>query len=124
MSYCRWSSDNWRCDLYCYGSSQGYETHVAGNRVVGDIPQEPRWDEEINEEWMARHKAVMTFLDTAERKPIGGPFDGASFTDETLEAFHGRLLALRAAGYRFPDYVLDGVREEIAERSKEGAGEP
>ena len=42
MSYCRWSSDNWKCDLYCYEDvSGGITTHVAGNRIVGDIPEAP-----------------------------------------------------------------------------------
>lgn len=34
MSYCRWSSDNWKCDLYCYEDANGYITHVADNRIV------------------------------------------------------------------------------------------
>jgi DNA repair photolyase len=32
MSYCRWSSDYFNCDLYCYESNSGYETHVAAYR--------------------------------------------------------------------------------------------
>ena len=33
MSYCRWSSMNWKCDVYVYADvSGGYTTHVAGNR--------------------------------------------------------------------------------------------
>ncbi len=34
MSYCRWSSDNTNCDLYCYEDcSGGFTTHVAGFRL-------------------------------------------------------------------------------------------
>lgn len=33
MSYCRWSSDNWNCDVYVYESVYGgWQTHVAGRR--------------------------------------------------------------------------------------------
>lgn len=33
MSYCRWSSMNWMCDVYTYEDvSGGWTTHVAGNR--------------------------------------------------------------------------------------------
>ena len=40
MSYCRFSSDNWRCDVYVYErSGGGWATHVAGNRhIVPPIP--------------------------------------------------------------------------------------
>lgn len=34
--------------------------------------------------------------------------------EPTLQAFHDRLLALRAEGYRFPDEVLRKVRAEMA----------
>lgn len=33
MSYCRWSSMNWMCDVYVYEDvSGGWTTHVAGNK--------------------------------------------------------------------------------------------
>ena len=35
MSYCRFSSMNWRCDVYVYADySGGWTTHVAGRRKV------------------------------------------------------------------------------------------
>lgn len=114
MSYCRWSSDNWRCDLYCYAHCDGgYTTHVAGNRVVGDIPPEPELRSPLPDDFMQKHNAVMDFLKDAERAPIGLPHDGETFSDPDLRSFLERLVTLRAAGYNFPDYVLDDVREEI-----------
>lgn len=122
MSFCRWSSDNWRCDLYCYEDVAGsFTTHVAGNRVVGEIPKEPSMTLPLSPTFMAEHRAVMDFLDTAERAPIGLPYDGETFRDPDLSSFLDRLLELRAAGYHFPDYVLDDVRAEIAEAT-EGEG--
>ena len=120
MSYCRWSTDSFQCDLYCYeDASGGWTTHVAGNRVVGDPPRED-WSllgqgEEGGKAFFKQHEALMDWLDTAERKPIGLPHDGESFNDGTLEAFRERLVMLRAAGYRFPDHVFESVDEEIAE---------
>lgn len=33
MSYCRWSSDNYQCDIYAYRHvCGGYQVHVAGRR--------------------------------------------------------------------------------------------
>lgn len=123
MSYCRWSTQGFRCDLYCYEDSRGgWTTHVASKKTVPDPPEElpmpsnkdgPEW-----EAWLANHKAIRDYLDVAERAPLGGPHDGATFNDPTLEAFRSRLLSLRQDGYRFPDSVLQEVDEEIADAER------
>lgn len=39
MSYCRWSSDHFECDVYVYESvSGGWTTHVAGRRRKTPLP--------------------------------------------------------------------------------------
>lgn len=39
MSYCRWSIDNWRCDVYVYEGEGGWATHVAGMRgIIRPVP--------------------------------------------------------------------------------------
>ena len=118
MSYCRWSSNNWDCDLYCYGSAQGYTTHVANNRINGDIPKED-WQllyDGKTDEFMVQHNAQMKFLETCTRSPIGLPLDGKTFNDPDLESFLARVLALKAMGYHVPDHVAEAIREEITER--------
>lgn len=40
---------------------------------------------------------------------------GETFVDKDLVDFKARLLALRAAGYRFPDHALETVDAEIAD---------
>lgn len=125
MSYCRWSSDNWRCDLYCYEDvSGGFTTHVAGNRVVGEIPRDPSVLELVrgtisDEEWLTQHRAALKFLETAERRPIGLPHDGESFNDPDLPSFLKRVTDLRAMGYNIPDYVFDEIQEELRSTSRE-----
>jgi len=124
MSYCRWSTDNFGCDLYCYEDvAGGYTTHVAGNRIVGDVPKIGEfpltWNDEEREEYEKRCLAQMRFLQTCERKPIGLPYDGQSFNDSDLESFLERLLHLREVGYKFPDRVIDAVKEELNEQTKE-----
>ena len=37
MSYCRWSSDDFQCDVYVFGSDTGFETYVARGRYVGVV---------------------------------------------------------------------------------------
>jgi len=114
MSYCRWSSDNWRCDLYCYEDvNGGITTHVACNRIVGDVPEVPFILDVSADEFMKAHKKQMEFLDTAKREKIGLPYDGETFNDPDYESFLKRLLHLREVGYNFPDWVIEEVKEDI-----------
>lgn len=118
MSYCRYSSNNWNCDLYVwYDVDEYWVVMVASNRIVGDIPKCDLADLRDGkiEKFNADHEAQMAFVKDAQRQRIGGPFDGQRFQEHTLEDLKARLLELRAAGYRFPDYVLKDVEEEIAE---------
>lgn len=115
MSYCRFSSDNWRSDIYCYESIDGvWEIHVAGNRVVGDIPPEPSLNllKTDVDQFGKEHKAVMDFLDTAVREPIELPHAGESFTEGTAALAAERLLVLRTIGYNVPDYAIEALRNE------------
>lgn len=114
MSYCRWSSDNWKCDLYCYESVHGgYYTHVAGNRIVGDVP-EIDWRASPDDIAVA-YKVQREFMDNCKRRDIGLPHDCETFVDGDLESFKARLLMLREAGYSFSDLVLQEIDAEIAE---------
>ena len=114
MSYCRWSSDNFKCDIYAYEHCDGYyAVHVASNKPVGDIPELLEWDSENSEAWFKRHKEQMDFLDDAEREPIGLPFDGETYELWTLQKFLDKMLELKEAGYNVPAYVINEIRTEI-----------
>lgn len=113
MSYCRWSSMDFGCDLYCYESDQGFETWVAANRVVGEVPH---IDYLATPEVMARqYNEQSRFLATAEHAPIGLPHDGEFFCDGDLASFEQRLRQLRVLGYRFPHHIFNAVWEEMGD---------
>lgn len=114
MSFCRWSSDDFHCDLYCYEDCYGgFTTHIAVYRVLGKVPKIPFILDVTLEEFMKAQTAQHAFLEKAKRKRIDLPYTGESFNDSTLEAFYERLQWLREIGYKFPDYVLSSVLEEI-----------
>lgn len=118
MSFCRFSDDNFKSDVYAYESAEGFELHVAGNRVVGDIPARPSIADIpyiAPGEFLRAHQAQLAFLETAERVPIGGPHDGKSFRYATLRELHDGLLQLRADGYHVPQFTLDDIEEELNE---------
>ena len=71
MSYCRWSSDFFECDVYVYEDvSGGWTTHVAGRRRKNKLPDEiksmypsagdPQWAEK----YMAFDDAAYKWLES------------------------------------------------------------
>lgn len=67
MSYCRWSSMNWMCDVYVYEDvGGGWTTHVAGRRRA--LPPVP--DLAFGNFGMAMHRWSGCYYDRAARKMV------------------------------------------------------
>lgn len=109
MSYCRWSSDDWKSDIYCYEGEDGYHVHVAASRIVGDVPKIDWSSPEVLYE---TYKKQMEFMDNAERKNIGLEYDGESFYFSTPGGCADWLFCLRDAGYNVPQYAIEALQEE------------
>lgn len=111
MSYCRFSSANWRSDVYvfehCYG---GWQIYVAGNRVVGDIPEEGSLDD--IDDFVKKHKVVMDFLGSAEREKIDLPYAGEGINMPTAKDAAEKLRELEKLGYFIPEGVIDELETE------------
>jgi hypothetical protein len=122
MSYCRFSSDDFHCDVYVYESCfGGFITLVAANRVVGDVPK-IEWPPLVGPVGPtllhAQYMAQMDFMKTAKRAHIGLPHDGEEFVDETPGECIDRLESLRVIGYNVPQYAIDALREEQNDKQK------
>lgn len=131
MSYCRWSSNDFQCDVYVYESvGDSFVIHVAGNRQTPDTPPPPsvgdwykRGEQGITD-YIEREKAVEAWLATAERKRIGLPHDGESFEEPDAATCADRLEYLRGLGYNVPQFAIDALREEAAaDHLARGSGE-
>ena len=112
MSYCRWSSDDFSCDIYCYESEVGYMVHVASNRVVGDVP---RMDWSSAEAMSETYKDQMEFMETVKREPINLPCDGETFCLDNAADCAYKLIELKDMGYNVPQYAIDSLMEEYLE---------
>jgi hypothetical protein len=122
MSYCRWSDDDFRCDLYCYESDGGYVTRIAALMFVYS-GQPPRVDSNGHhdaDKIALQTKARDKFFENAIKIPIGLPYDGETFVDEDIHSFRKRLVLLKELGYRFPDRVLARIDDEIREEIVKG----
>lgn len=119
MSYCRWSTDSFRCDIYAYESvGDFWVVYVAGNRLPNDAPREiypTDWnDKKQTEAYFRAHKELSVYMEDCERLPIGGPCDCERFKLSNLHEFKAKMIELKEQGYCFPDSVLTEIDEEIA----------
>lgn len=115
MSYCRWSSDDFQCDVYAYEHVHGgFMVHVASNRVVfkSPLPDFVPFGPGRIGEFIARQQTVLAMVDSAECVKIGLPQDGANYWEPDAGACADRLERLRGAGYNVPQYAIDALRAE------------
>jgi hypothetical protein len=145
MSYCRWSSNHFECDVYVYEDvSGGWTTHVAGRRRKNKLPDHikamyPNWSEldavdrymsakEAEGVWIKSqpHTIVvgknskgedvpMYFLADSEYEPLPEPEAGQSYSDASPGQCADRLELLRSKGFSVPQSAIDALREEQAE---------
>jgi hypothetical protein len=115
MSFCRWSSDDFRCDIYAYESEAGFIVHVASSRYLGDIPRVPFILDVSNEEFIKAYNAQHEFLKTAKQQKIGLEHDGETFQYDSLPEMLGGLRDLKNKGYRIPDWTFKEILREITE---------
>lgn len=124
MAYCRWSTDDFQCDVYCYADVKGgWTIHVAGLRNVGPEPRPktpPLAKDNINA-WLDSHRALMAWLEKAERVKIGLPNDGETYNVASPGEAADVLVELREKGYLVPQFAIDALREEQTELDKEEA---
>lgn len=115
MSYCRWSDDDYQCDVYCYEDVLGgYTTHVAGSRAVLDVDLPPKveYSTATSAAWWKRHEQQAIWIAQALRKPVGLPFDGETFNDPDAQSAADRLQWLKELGYNVPQRAIDALRNE------------
>lgn len=117
MSVCRWSSDDFRCDLYIYSGEAGYACHVAtmrhdweppegGDRALlalaGKIP---------SEEWMDRSRRYYDALDAAPMVPVESPYAGCWWDGLEDEDLWPLIVFLHESGCRVPEWLLAEARD-------------
>ncbi len=111
MSYCRFSCDDYQCDVYVYEDvNGGYTTHVAKSRIVFNEPL-PEKASGV-EDWIDRSLKVMKIVERSQRMIIGLPYDGRTFNDEDAEECAYRLISLKDAGYNVPQYAIENLLSE------------
>ncbi len=125
MAICRWSDENFTCDLYIYHHVHGgLQLDVAGNRYAYDRSKAPRWaetpsldaDDSVWAAWSeiyAQQRAQLRkLMEEGGLEPINGPYDGhhENFEDpESLIEFIEKELI--PAGYEVPRWVIPTLKK-------------
>lgn len=113
MSYCRFSSDNWKSDIYCYESDMGIVINVAATKIDG-IPEIPSWGVVSAEEYMEAVKVQSDYMDNHQsaRREIGLPYDGQYFLCGSYQQAYHKLVELKEVGYYVPEYAIANMKED------------
>ena len=114
MSYCRFSDDDYQCDVYVYESDTGIVIHVAGIRYIFDRSVLPEYVDLRTgdiEKYMQRYEMLMGLIENAARVKIGYEHDVKSFgCKDEIEAAK-TLEMLRECGYNVPQYAINDLVE-------------
>lgn len=112
MSYCRFSSDNYKSDVYVYITDYGYCIELASGRIIAEVLPPPSRELPL-QEWMLLHKERSLFLFNAPREEIDLPHAGEKLFFSTLRILYDELLMLRTMGYRVPQSALDAIQKDM-----------
>lgn len=126
MSYCRFSSDNYRSDVYVYAVEDGVNIHVAGRRLArpGEVPAAPELadldpdDAAACQRFADAINAQAQHLQSAVMVAIGLPHAGDCYCVETPGQAAAFLRELSALGYHVPAGVADALELEQAQLEK------
>lgn len=120
MSYCRFSTDCYQCDVYVYESVYDCWTiHVAGRRHHNPtIPLVPADYDEANGfiEWYKRQQEWLTHPDTTLIDlPEDNEHVGKTYDLPSPEEAADMLQLISDSGLNVPEYVIIALREEQIE---------
>ena len=118
MSYCRFSTECFRSDVYVWADVEGHwAIAVAGNRYISpeDRPVTEIDPNNVYGSFILQHRLESEWVSRALIQKIGLPHDGALFECATPKDCVEKLMELRAMGYYVPQSAVDSLLEEEEE---------
>lgn len=125
MSYCRFSSDSFRSDVFVYSGTGGYHILVAQFRCANSFPYPELLPAPEGKRAQERHyKAVAEgrkrWFSTMTRSKIELEHSGETFIVESAQAAIDRLKYLARIGFHVPESALQALADEASdERANE-----
>jgi len=112
MSYCRFSCDNFKSDVYVYESSEGFVVNVAEKKLDAILSPLPNFLSVTPEEYLHALNVQSSEIEKSSWVKIGMKYDGDQKVYDTLQETHKFLLELRDCGYHIPQHAIDMLRSE------------
>ena len=113
MSYCRFSTDDFRSDVYVYDGGNIILMIASNKYEYGNIKlPDPINLSDNPTAWFERYQTVRKILDTLPRVPLDHPDAGKTFEYDSPGACADKLISLAAEGVYVPDNVIEALREE------------
>lgn len=125
MSYCRFSSDGFRSDVYVYYGVGGYHILVAQFRCTNDFSYPELFPAPEGKRAQERHYKMVAegqkkWFATMTRSKIEIEHAGDAFVVKTAQAAIDRLKYLSSLGYHVPELCLQALQDEASdERTSE-----
>lgn len=120
MSYCRFSSDSFKSDVYVYHGVGGYHILVAQYRCANDFAYPELFPAPEGKKAQERHyKAVAEgqkkWFATMTRTKLELEHSGETFVVESAKAAIDRLNYLARIGFHVPESVLQALADEASD---------
>lgn len=116
MSYCRFSSDDYKSDIYVYENMQNkFSIHLAGNRIIEEVPKIPAWGTTTEKEFFEAQKKQSDFMLNTTHEKIELDGAGDSFEVDTPGECAEMLIMFRDRGFHIPLGVIETLLEEQKE---------
>ena len=123
MSYCRFSTEDHKSDVYIYEDVYlGLTVHIARSRYVIDrskLPPPIPYSPETIEEFTARSHLVSKILNESEMIPIDNEHAGRTYSFNNIEDCIKLLEDLERQGFYVPKTAMAILREELKENNSE-----
>jgi len=127
MSYCRFSSDGYQCDLFAYRGERGFIIHIAEKRYNNAAPlvQDYLRLKKNGKGWNKRSiksfnvatknwkKAQSKLSEEECFTKINLPFAGETLLFDDIEDFRDKMYELMEMGYQCDWGVIAIINEEI-----------
>ena len=121
MSHCRFSDDNFRCDLYAYEDARGHTLHVAASRLMAELPPDPLSRENMKltqQDWSEISQVWRQALNDAPSSSIDLPGAGEAHHFATLRELRDKIAELTALGFHAPHWLIPQMDEELREKEQ------
>lgn len=124
MSYCRWSSDNWQCDVYAYEADYGIVVDVAQRHRMFDpvypYPLDSLYETLTNQGMEAAQTLMdrqQLAVDHSHWIPLNPRYAGKNYYNLTKYEAANLLKTMKENGIHIPNSAIETLNQEARDQA-------